>query len=114
MAATKLGTRAPMINPEQQTGKFAASATLSTAGFTIPANTGEVWCYPSAACHYNPTGAATASFMHAAAAEELFLIKASEVSTCQIIGDAGAMTLTAIYMRGSGRADGGGSPSKPL
>ncbi len=113
MVATKLKTRSPIIAMEQGTSKFGSSATVAGAGYTIPVNTGEVWCYPSAACHVNPAGTATSSFIHAIAATEPFMLKAAEVGKAQIIGDAGAITMTVAYMRGSGRADGGGAVTRP-
>lgn len=102
MAETKLKTASPIISMEQQTSKFAASGTLATGGsFTLPANVGDVWCYPSAACHWCPTGTVTSSTHHAVAAKEMFMIPFSKLSTAEIIGDAGAITLTVAYMRGS-------------
>lgn len=100
MANTKLKTVSPIIALEQQTTVYAATALL-TASFTLPANVGGIWCYPSAACHYNVNGAATATRVHAVAAKEPFYIEPRYVATVQIIGDAGAITLTVAYMRGS-------------
>jgi len=101
MADTKLKTVAPIIALEQQTSVYAASATLGSS-FTLPANVGEVWCYPSAACHWNPlTTATTAAPSHAVAAKEMFMIPFAKLGTAEIIGDAGAITLTVAYMRGS-------------
>ncbi len=102
MADTKLKVQGPIIALEQQTSKFAGSGTLATGGsFTLPANVGEVWCYPSAACHWNPIGTATSSNFHAVAAKEMFMIPFAKLSNAEIIGDAGAITLTVAYMRGS-------------
>lgn len=101
MAETKLRTVSPIISMEQQTSVFAASSTLATAGFTLPANVGDVWCYPSAACHWVPNGTATAATGHAVLASEMFLIPFAKLSAAEIIGDAGAITLTVAYMRGS-------------
>jgi len=100
MAETKLRTVSPIISMEQQTSVYAASATLGS-NFTLPANTGDVWCYPSAACHWVPNGTATSSTGHAVAAKEMFLIPFAKLSGAEIIGDAGAITLTVAYMRGS-------------
>lgn len=104
MAETKLKTRSPIIAMEQLTSKFAAAATLASAGFTIPANTGEIIVYPAAACHWLP-GTPTATFGHKIAANEPFHIPAAQVGTAKIIGDAGAMTATVAYLRGAGRQD---------
>lgn len=100
MANTKLKTVGPIIAMEQQASVYAATALL-TASFTLPANVGGIWCYPSAACHYNVNGAATASVVHAVAANEPFYIEPRYVTKVQIFGDAGAITLTVAYMRGS-------------
>lgn len=100
MVATKLKTVAPFVALEQQTTAYAASGTLASI-FTIPANCGEIWCYPSAACHWNPTGTATSAIRHAVAAKEPFMIPQSQQTLAEIIGDAGAITLTVLYMRGS-------------
>ena len=103
MADTKLKVQGPIIALEQCTSKFAASGTLATGGsLTLPANVGDVWCYPSAACHWNPIGTATAAApSHAVAAKEMFMIPFAKLATAEIIGDAGAITLTVAYMRGS-------------
>lgn len=101
MADTKLKTVSPIIAMEQQASKFAASATLATEGFTIPNNTGDIWCYPSAACHWRPNGTVTTTTHHAVAASEPFLILNSKIATAEIIGDGGAITLTVAYMRGA-------------
>jgi len=102
MADTKLKTVGPIIAMEQQTTVFAASGTLATGGsFTIPANCGDIWCYPSAACHWVPNGTATSSTGHAVAASEMFIIPNHQIAAAEIIGDAGAITLTVAYMRGS-------------
>ena len=101
MAETKLRTVSPIIAMEQQTTYAAASATLASA-FTLSANVGDVWCYPSAACHWNPLTTATAAApSHAVVAKEPFMIPFAKLSTAEIIGDAGAITLTVAYMRGS-------------
>ena len=113
MANTMLAQKSDIISMEQETSKFGSSATLATASFSVPANTGDIECYPSAACHFNPVGAATSSFMHAVQAGEMFRIKHKDIATAQIIGDDGAITLTVAYKRGAGRADGGGSLSRP-
>ncbi len=109
---TKLKTRNNIISMEQQTSVFASATTLSN-DFTIPANTGRVTCYPSAACHWHPNGTATSTFGHAIAANEPFDIEASKVGTASIIGDGGSFTMTVAFLRGAGRADGGGSVSRP-
>lgn len=101
MANTKLKTVGPIIAMEQQTTVFATSATLATSSFTLPANVGDVWCYPSAACHWNSNGTATTSAVHTVAATEPFMIPFAKLGTAEIIGDAGAITLTVAYMRGS-------------
>lgn len=100
MANTKLKTVSPIIALEQQTSVYAASATLG-ANFTIPSNCGDIWCYPSAACHWVANGTATSSTGHAVAAKEPFMIPVAKHSAAEIIGDAGAITLTVAYMRGS-------------
>ena len=103
----------PFVSAESLSSVFAATATLATAGATIPANTSGVWVKPSAAAHWNPVGAATTTFMHTAAANEWFFIKAQHVGTAQIIGDAGAITAVVVYMRGSRRADGKETYTRP-
>ena len=109
---TKLKTRNNIISMDRQTTVFAVAATLSN-DFTLPANTGRVTCYPSAACHWHPNGTATSSFGHAIAANEPFDIEAQHVGTASIIGDAGSFTMFVAFLRGSGRADGGGSLTRP-
>jgi len=102
MSETKLKTIGPIIAMEQKTTVFAASGTIATGGsFTLPANCGNIWCYPSAACHWVANGTATSSTGHAVAAAEPFMIPAHQVAAAEIIGDAGAITLTVAYMRGS-------------
>jgi hypothetical protein len=102
MAETKLKTVAKIISMEQLTSKFGSSATLAGAGFTIPSNTGDVWCYPSAACWWNPlTTAVAAAPSHAVAASEMFKIPNAKLATAEIIGASGSITLTVAYMRGS-------------
>ncbi len=105
MVKTKLNVRLDVVHAETLSSAFATSTTLSGASATIPANTGEVICFPSAACHWNPVGAATSSFTHAVAANEPFVIPNNHIATAQIFGDAGAMVLTVVYMRGAGRQD---------
>lgn len=101
MVATKLKVQGPIIALEQQTSYAATSVTLASS-FTLPANVGDVWCYPSAACHWNPISTATtASPSHAVAAAEPFMIPFAKLSTAEIIGDAGAITLTVAFLRGS-------------
>ena len=100
MANTKLKTIGPIISMEQQTTYAATSVTLGSS-FTLPANVGDVWCYPSAACHWCATGTVTSTTHHAVAAKEMFMIPFSKLSSAEIIGDAGAITLTVAYMRGS-------------
>ena len=118
MANTMLAQKSDIISMEQNTSVYGSSALL-TASFTVPANTGDIECYPSAACHFNPVGAATTTgsggigFMHDVRAGEMFRIKHKDIATAQIIGDDGAITLTVAYKRGAGRADGGGSLSRP-
>jgi len=102
---TSLQKKYGVVNAETITSVFGTSATLANAGATIPANTGEVLCIPSAACHYNPNGTATSTFMHEAAANEIFLVKPNHVGTVQVFGDAGAISLTLIYLRGAARQD---------
>jgi len=100
MADTKLRTVAPIIAMEQQTSVYAASATLAT-NFTLPANVGDVWCYPSAACYWNPIGTASAAApSHAVVAKEMFLIPFAKLSSAEIFAPS-AITLTVAYMRGS-------------
>lgn len=103
MADTKLKTVGPIIAMEYCSSKFAASGTLATGGsLTIPANCGDIWCYPSEACHWVPNGTATSGTGHAVAAKEMFMIPAAQVAAAEIIGDAGAITtLYVAYMRGS-------------
>ena len=105
MVKTKLNVRLDVVHAETLASTFATTATLSTASATIPANTGDVICFPSAACHWNPVGAATSTFMHAVLANEPFVIPNKDITTAQIIGDAGAFVLTVVYMRGAGRQD---------
>ncbi len=112
MAASKLGTRNNIISMERQASVFTSAVALSN-DFTIPANTGRITCYPSAACHWHPNGTATSTFGHAIEANEPFDIEPSQVGTASIIGDAGSFTMIVAYLRGSGRADGGGSVSRP-
>ncbi len=105
MADTKLNQKFDIVGIEQLTSKFASTATLASAGFTIPANTGDIYCMPSAACHWTANGAATSTFTHAIVANEVFKIPTAKVRTAQIIGDAGAITLSVAYWRGAGRQD---------
>ena len=101
-ANTKFATVAPFVGAERLATVFAASATLATAGATIPANTGEIWILPSAACHWNPVGTATSTFAHAVRANEfLGPILPRHHAAAQIIGDGGAINVVIIYMRGS-------------
>ena len=100
MVATKLKTVGPIIAMEQNTALYASSALL-TASFTIPANCGGVWCYPSLACYYRMNGTASAAApSHAAAAKEPFFIPTAKVTTVQIFASS-AITMTVAYMRGS-------------
>lgn len=100
MAETKLRTISPIIAMEQNTTLYATSAKL-TASFTLPANVGDVWCYPSLACWWNPIGTASAAApSHYVAACEPFMIPFSKVTTAEIYA-ASAITMTVAYMRGS-------------
>ncbi len=112
MVATKLKGRELMLSFERNASVYGTTA-LVTDSFTPPANTGDLLCYPSAACHWNPNGAATSSFMHAVAANEMFRIPHKHIATAQIIGDGGSFTMIIGYERGAGRADGGGSVARP-
>ena len=99
---TKFATVAPFVGAERLAAVFAASATLATAGATIPANTGEIWLLPSAAMHWNPGGVATSSFMHTVRANEWCgPIAPRQHSTAQFIGDGGAINAVVVYMRGA-------------
>ncbi len=101
MADTKLKVVGPIIAMEQNSSLYASSALL-TASFTIPANCGGVWCYPSAACRWNPIGTATtAAPSHAVASKEMFFIPTAKITTAEIITEGSAITLTVAYMRGS-------------
>jgi len=113
MANSKLATVEEIIALEQGTSKFGSAATISGASFTLPGNTGDVVCYPSAACHWHPTGTPTSSFGHAVRATEPFRIPAAKVSDAKIIGDAGAITMTVAYLRGSRRSDGKHAVARP-
>jgi len=85
---------------EQNTSLYAASAKL-TASFTLPANVGNVWCYPSLACWWNPlTTAVAAAPSHYVAAGEMFMIPFNRLTTAEIYA-ASAITMTVAYMRGS-------------
>ncbi len=100
MAQAKLKTVGPIIDMEQNTALYASSAKL-TASFTLPANCGGVWCYPSLACWWNPIGtAAAAAPSHYVAAKEMFYIPTAKTSTAQIFADS-AIVMTVAYMRGS-------------
>lgn len=101
MANTKLRTVAPFVSAEKLTSKFAASATLSTAGATIPTNTAGVWMYVSAAAHWNPAGSVTATTGHALYATSWVYVPTAKVGTAQFIGDAGAIDVVIVYERGS-------------
>lgn len=101
MVATKLKTVSPIIAMERQASYAGSSVTLASA-FTLPSNVGDIWCYPSANCHWNPVGTATtASPSHKVVATEPFMIPVAKHSTAEIIGDSGAITLIVAYMRGS-------------
>ena len=113
MANSKLATKGPIIALEQDASGFATAKTLATEGFTIPQNTGEIWCYPDAACHWHPTGTPTSTFGHAVRATEMFMIPMNQIKTAKIIGDAGAIVLTVAYMRGAGRQDNAYTFSRP-
>ena len=104
--ATKLKQVFQIISMEQQTSYAASSVTLGSA-FTLPANTGDVLCYPSAACHWNPVGTATSTTgpSHAVAANEMFMILNRHLASAEIIGDSGAITLIIANMRGSRKLD---------
>ena len=100
MANTKLKVSGPIISMEQNSSLYGTSALL-TASFTLPANVGDVWCYPSLACWWNPIGtAAAAAPSHYVAAKEMFMIPFAKLATVQIFA-ASAITLTVAYMRGS-------------
>lgn len=100
MAETKLKTVGPIISMEQNTTLYASSAKL-TASFTLPANVGDVWCYPSLACWWNPiTTAVAAAPSHSVAAKEMFMIPFAKLATAEIFASS-AITLTVAYMRGS-------------
>ena len=113
MSATKIQHRAPHLAAEYQASVFGTSA-LFTGSFTVPARAHGIWVYPSAACHVNPIGAATSTFQHAYAANVWFYIEKRHIATTQVIGDSGAINAIAVYERGSGRQDGGGSVAPPL
>jgi len=102
---TRTAVVGDIIAMEVCSSKFATSGTLATGGsLTIPANTGDIWCYPSEACHWNPNGTATSTTgpSHAVRAAEMFMIRNSQIAAAEIIGDAGAITTVYVaYMRGS-------------
>ena len=100
MSETKLKTVGPMISMEQNSSLYGSSAKL-TASFTLPANVGEVWCYPSLACWWNPIGtAAAAAPSHYVDEKEMFMIPFAKLATAEIYA-ASPITLTVAYMRGS-------------
>ncbi len=112
MVATKLKTRNNIVAMEQNTGYAGTAVTIASA-FTIPANTGRVTCYPSAACHWSPNSTPTSAIGHAIEANEPFDIEAKHVGSAKIIGDGGSFTMTIAYLRGAGRADGLGAVTRP-
>jgi len=112
MADSMLAVNGPIIALEQKADKFATAKTLAGDGFTIPENAGEIWCYPSDACHWHPTGTPTSTFGHKVRANEMFLLKTNQ-QAAKIIGDAGAITLTVAYMKGARRGDGKGGMTRP-
>ncbi len=101
MVETTLATnRSPIISMENQTSVFATTATLGTAGFTIPGGAHEIHCYASADCHFRRNGAATTgSGSHAVPSGQLFIIDHSSQTTTEIIGDGGAITLHVAYLK---------------
>ena len=113
MSNTKIRTKYDVVFAETLGSDFATTMTLATGGATIPANTGEILAFASAAAHWNPVGAATSSFMHAVAANEPFLIQHKHQATAQIIGDGGAVVVTLVYMRGSARQDSTTAQARP-
>lgn len=100
MANTLLKTnRSPIISLEQQTSVFGSSATLSSAGFTVPAGAHELHCYPSDACYVNHKGTASSTNgSHRIAANQMFIIPHAKQTDVEIIADS-AMTLTIAYMK---------------
>ena len=105
MSNSKIRTKYDVVFAETLSSDFATSKTLAGGGATIPVNTGEILAFSDGAAHWNPTGTATTSFAHAVAANEPFLIQHKHQATAQIIGDAGAVVVTLVYKRGSGRQD---------
>ena len=108
MVATKLKTNLSDIDSILSVAAIGAAAeSIATAGGTVPADAGELHCYPAAAMHWSPPGGLTptATTGHAVAANEMFVLS-HENQTALIFEDTGSdMILLIAFKHGSGRQD---------
>jgi len=115
MANSKIQHRDPIISVESL-AMGSSAEDIATAGGTIPAHTGEILVYTpsSKPVHWHPTGTPSATFGHAVPALTPFRLRPSEHLAKIFSDDSSDGTMLIVYFRGSGRADGGGSPTVPL
>ena len=91
MAATELKSKIQvggvMFKSHESLTIGDAAETLATSGATIPSGTTQILCMPASALHHHPTGTPTASFGHAIAAGEGFVIEHQDIPRTKIFSD---------------------------
>ena len=100
MAATKLKTKIQingMVKSFERLTIGAAAETLATCGATIPSGTTMILCLPSAILTHHPTGTPTASFGHAIAASEPFVLEHQDIPRTKIFSTGGDQTMDVVY-----------------
>ena len=91
MPATKLKTKVEvqkaMVKSFERITIGDAAETLATAGATIPNGTTQILCLPAEALHHHPTGTPTATYGHAIAAGEAFVLEHQDIPRTKIFTD---------------------------
>ena len=102
MAATKLKSKVEvqkaMVKSFESKSIGVSAETLATAGFTVPSGTTQVLCLPAAILTHHPTGTPTATFGHAIAANEAFILEHQDIPRTKIFATAGDQTMICVYL----------------
>jgi hypothetical protein len=100
VAATELKSKVEingMVKSFERLTIGAAAETLATSGATIPNGTTQILCLPSAILTHHPTGTPTASFGHAIAVKEAFVIEHQDIPRTKIFATGGDQTMDVVY-----------------
>jgi hypothetical protein len=100
VAATELKSKIQiggMVKSFERLTIGASAETLATCGATIPSGTTQILCLPSAILTHHPSGTPTASYGHAIAANEAFVIEHQDIPRTKIFATGGDQTMDVVY-----------------